>query len=325
MKSEDQNHLGEPHVPLSTDVIVSNMLAVILPFVGLIAAMLLMWGWGFSWTALGLFIGMYLVTAFGVTIGYHRLFTHRSFETYAPIQAVLGIAGSMAAQGSLMHWVAWHRRHHQHSDAEGDPHSPHEHGDSVLGMLRGIWHAHVGWLFRPEPAELMRYAGDLQRSRLLRIITYLFPLWLVAGLVLPAALGGLITWSWSGVLLGFIWGGLVRVFFVHHVTWSVNSVCHIWGARPYDTGDDSRNNAIFGVLALGEGWHNNHHAFPTSARHGLRWWQIDPSYLLIRALAAMKLAWKVKLPQREAVLARRAPGPAAGAMAGPVVLAPDQK
>ncbi len=277
---------------------VANLSAVILPFLGLAAAVFFLWGWGFSWVLLGLLLGMYVPTALGITVGYHRLFTHRSFETNRVVQFVLGVLGSMAVEGPLLDWVALHRRHHEHSDAPDDPHSPHHEGRGLLGMLRGFWHAHVGWIFRPEPQQLDRYVKDLRHSALLRELSALFPLWVAIGLLIPAVLGGVLTGSWIGALLGLVWGGLVRIFFVHHVTWSVNSVCHLWGGRPYDSGDESRNNFLFGVLALGEGWHNNHHAFPTSARHGLRWWQIDVSYWVIRGLALVGLAWKVRVPAR---------------------------
>ena len=280
--------------------------AVVLPFLGLIAAMLLMWGGGFSWAALGVFVGMYLATILGVTVGYHRCFTHRSFETLGVVKAILAVFGSMSAEGPVLKWVAMHRRHHQHSDEAEDPHSPHHYGAGAWGVIRGLWHAHVGWLFRPEPGDLMRYVGDLRRSRMMRVVSALFPLWMLVGLLLPTVICGVITLSWSGALLGFLWGGLVRILAVHHVTWSVNSICHFWGTRPFRTGDDSRNNPIFGVLGLGEGWHNNHHAFPTSARHGLRWWQFDLSYLVIRAMAAVNLAWDVRRPSPELVLARAA-------------------
>ena len=264
---------------------VANLAAVILPFLGLAAAAFLLWGWGFSWVHLGLLLGMYVPTALGITVGYHRLFTHRSFETNRVVQFVLAVLGSMAVEGPLLDWVAMHRRHHEHSDTPDDPHSPHHGGRGLLGLLRGFWHAHLGWIFRPAPPQLARYVKDLRRSALLRDLSALFPLWVAIGLLIPAVLGGVLTCSWAGALLGLVWGGLVRIFFVHHVTWSVNSVCHLWGARPYESGDDSRNNFLFGLLALGEGWHNNHHAFPTSARHGLRWWQVDVSYWVIRGLA----------------------------------------
>jgi stearoyl-CoA desaturase (Delta-9 desaturase) len=290
---------------LSLALWVANLLAVVLPFLGLGAAIVFFWGWGFHWADLGVLLGMYALTALGITVGFHRLFTHRSFETYPAIRLILGVLGSMALQGPLLKWVAYHRRHHEHSDESGDPHSPHLYGGGVSGLLRGLWHAHLGWVFQPDPPDLDRYVKDLRQSGLLRMVSALFPLWVALGLVLPAAMGGVISLSWMGVWTGLAWGGLVRIFLVHHVTWSVNSVCHLWGWRPYRTGDQSRNNFLFGVLALGEGWHNSHHAFPTSARHGLRWWQPDASYLVIRTLALLHLAWNVKVPSRQAQLRGR--------------------
>jgi stearoyl-CoA desaturase (delta-9 desaturase) len=219
---------------------------------------------------------------------------------------MLAIAGSMAVEGPVLKWVAVHRLHHQHSDDEDDPHSPHFHGGGVRGMLLGLWHAHVGWMFDDDHENLERYIPDLRRDRTLCAISRLFPVWVVVGLALPALIGGLATRSWSGAGLGLIWGGLVRVFFVHHVTWSINSVCHIWGSQPFGNRDHSRNNVIFGFLALGEGWHNNHHAFPASARHGLKWWQADMSYVLIRFLALLGLAWRIKLPPKHLVELKQA-------------------
>jgi stearoyl-CoA desaturase (Delta-9 desaturase) len=271
--------------------------AMVVPFAGLVVALVLVWGWGFGWIELALMVGMYVLTALGVTVGFHRLFTHKSFETTPVVRFVLAALGSMAVQGSVLKWVAVHRRHHQHSDTPDDPHSPHHRGRGVLGVIRGFWHAHIGWAFTPDPPDLDRYVKDLRQSASVRVASALFPLWIVLGLAIPAVLGGLLSGSWDGVLLGFLWGGLVRVFLVHHVTWSVNSVCHLWGSQPYPEKDHSRNNLILGVLALGEGWHNNHHAFPSSARHGLRWWQIDVSYYVIRLLTFVGLAWKVRVPE----------------------------
>ncbi len=291
--------------------VAANLLAVILPFVGLFVAVFSLWGWGFSWVELGLLLGMYVLTALGITVGFHRLFTHRSFETYRTVQLVLGVLGSMAVQGPLLKWVALHRRHHAHSDQPGDPHSPHLQGAGVPGLLRGLWHAHLGWVFQPDPPDLDRYVKDLRRSALLRRVSALFPAWIALGLLLPGVLGGLLTGTWMGAWYGLAWGGLVRVFLVHHVTWSVNSVCHLWGRRTYRGHDQSRDNFLFGVLALGEGWHNTHHAFPTSARHGLRWWQLDLSYWVIRALVLLGLAWNAKLPTKQ-VQAQRRIGPPLG-------------
>jgi stearoyl-CoA desaturase (Delta-9 desaturase) len=266
-----------------------------------------LWGWGFGWVDLGLLAGMYALSAVGITVGFHRLFTHKSFETHGVVRFVLAALGSMAVQGSVLRWVAQHRRHHQHSDTEHDPHSPHRYGSGLLGRVRGFFHAHVGWAFLPDPAGVDRYVADLRKSAAMRVASALFPLWIVLGLVVPAVVGGLVTGTWAGALFGLVWGGLVRVFLVHHVTWSVNSAGHLWGTRPFKSDDHSRNNLLLGVLALGEGWHNSHHAFPTSARHGLRWWQPDASYYLIRLLALLGLAWNVKLPSAEAqARARRA-------------------
>jgi stearoyl-CoA desaturase (delta-9 desaturase) len=281
------------------------LLVIILPFVGVVAAPFFVWGWGFSWVDLGLLVGFYCITTLGVTVGFHRLFTHKSFETNIVVKAILGIMGSLAIEGSLLKWVAMHRRHHQHSDTEHDPHSPHNHGDSLWGFIRGFFHSHLGWLLKGDPANLSRYVTDLRKSKTLRVVSMLFPLWVFLTMLIPAALGGLFTWSWQGCLTGFIWGGLVRVFLVHHVTWSVNSACHLWGRRTFRSNDESRNNFVFGLLAMGEGWHNTHHAFPTSARHGLRWWEIDVSYGIIRFLSWIGLAWNVQVPSKVAVEQKR--------------------
>jgi stearoyl-CoA desaturase (delta-9 desaturase) len=289
--------------PYSVAERVGTLVAVILPLAGFAAAVASLWGWGFGWVDLGLLLGMYALSALGITVGFHRLFTHKSFETTAAVRFVLAALGSMAVQGPVLKWVALHRRHHQHSDTPDDPHTPHHRGRGLLGRLRGFWHAHLGWVFKPDRAGLDRYVADLKKLASVRVASALFPLWVVLGLALPAALGGVLTGTWGGALFGLLWGGLVRVFLVHHVTWSVNSVCHLWGSRPYPEKDHSRNNAVFGILALGEGWHNNHHAFPTSARHGLRWWQVDVSYYVIRLMALVGLAWKVRVPSPQPALA----------------------
>ena len=295
----------DSHEHLTLGVRLIHLAVVILPFLGLVTAIVLAWGPGwFDWLHLGLLLGMYLLSAVGVTVGYHRLFTHRSFETFRPIKFILALLGGMAVEGPLLKWVAQHRRHHQHSDAEDDPHSPHMHGGGLFGTLAGFWHAHVGWLFKPDTPNLSRYVGDLAPDGLLRRMSELFPLWAALGFLIPAAIAGIVTRSWTGALLGFLWGGLVRVFFVHHITWSINSVCHLWGYRSFRSHDESRNNVVFGVIGMGEGWHNNHHAFPTSARHGLRWWEFDASYLIIRGMELVGLAWKVKVPSAEAINAK---------------------
>jgi stearoyl-CoA desaturase (delta-9 desaturase) len=304
-------------VPLSVRLAVLGV--VLVPLLGLAAAVVLLWGAPFYWTYAGLLIVMYTLSSVGIGVGYHRHFTHKSFETTPAVRYILAVLGSFAAEGPVIKWVASHRMHHQHADQPGDPHSPHVAGIShtgagshddhdphdhhdhrgVLSVLRGFWHAHIGWFAEPDPPNLLRYVPDLVKEREVVAADRSFLLWVVISLLLPAVLGGVLTQSWWGVLLGFLWGGLVRVFLVHHVTWSVNSVCHLWGTRPYATRDQSRDNPILGVLAFGEGWHNAHHAFPTSARHGLKWWKLDINYLTIRALAALGLAWNIRVPDKQ--------------------------
>ena len=292
------------HRPAPLRVRLVTLLTVTLPLAGLVLAMSMLWHVAFDWTFLALFGGMYVITTFGITVGFHRLFTHYSFKTSWPMKLFFGIAGSMAFQGPLISWVATHRRHHQFSDSHGDPHSPHLHGDGILGTLRGFIHAHVGWMFMDDARIEGRYAADLRKDKLVLGVSQLFVLWAVLGLVIPAIIACAITGTWQAAVLGFIWGGLVRVFFGHHITWSINSVCHLWGTRPFASHDESRNNPLFGVLAFGEGWHNNHHAFPTSARHGLRWWQFDLSYLVIRTMGLLGLAYDIRVPAYARIIAK---------------------
>jgi stearoyl-CoA desaturase (delta-9 desaturase) len=267
----------------------------LVPLAGFVLALVRTWRHGSGALEITLCLGFALVTLLGITAGYHRLFAHHSFKSHASLRWGLGILGSMAVQGPLLFWVACHRRHHQYSDLALDPHSPRQGGDARNGWLRGLWHAHLGWMFHHEPEPWGRYVPDLLRDELAFRIHRTYPLWVILGLALPAGIGGAVAGA-GGVLSGFLWGGLVRVFLVHHITWSINSLCHCTGGRPYDTNDDSRNNFVCAVLALGEGWHNNHHAFPTSARHGLEWWQIDATYVVIRLLSELKLVWDVNLP-----------------------------
>ena len=274
----------------------SSLIGIIVPLVALVVAIILSWGEGFSWLYAALLAGMYVLTAFGITIGYHRLFTHKSFKCPRWVYATFNVLGAMAVEGPVNKWVAMHRCHHQHSDDHADPHSPHHHGSGIKGVLHGFFHAHIGWIFRGDPKDLERYNPDLRADAMMRFFSWSWGLWSILGLIIPAVIAGLITMSWIGAFLGFLWGGLVRVLLVHHVTWSINSVCHLWGRRPYNTKDESRNNWLFGILGMGEGWHNNHHAFPTSARHGLRWYQIDFSYMIIKFLEKIGLAYDVKVP-----------------------------
>jgi stearoyl-CoA desaturase (delta-9 desaturase) len=273
--------------------------AVVLPFLGFLTAIVLLWGGLVSGRDLAILAVMYVLTGFGVTIGYHRLLTHRSFDAPPAVRATLAILGSMSVQGAVIHWVADHRKHHTFADEDGDPHSPHtEGGEGWRGVLHGWWHSHTGWLFdRSERASARRYARDLREDPVMRFVDRWFPAWALLGLALPFAAGfALSGWTLAGGLTGLVWGGLVRIFVIHHATWSVNSICHMYGERPFEIDDESRNNWAVAFVSLGEGWHHNHHAFPTSAQHGLRRTQIDPSYAIIRGLERLGLARNVKRP-----------------------------
>jgi stearoyl-CoA desaturase (delta-9 desaturase) len=288
---------------------VFHFVGVGLPFLGLPLSIWLLWGHGVSVADLAIMATLYTLTGLGIGVGYHRLLTHRAFETHRVLRYTWAILGSLALEGSVLPWVAHHRKHHAFSDESGDPHSPHGHGDGLRGTLAGLAHAHLGWvLFGGRQDDRERYLGDLRRDRGMNVISDLFPLWAVLTFVLPAALGLLISGSWWGALTGFVWGGLVRIFFLHHVTFAINSICHFAGRRAFATGDESRNVFWLALPSLGEAWHNNHHAFPTSARHGLRRTEIDVAGLVIGAMERLGLAWNVvAVPgerQREKALAR---------------------
>lgn len=250
---------------------------------------------------LGLFAVFYLVTMLGITAGFHRLFAHRAYDAGPAIRALLGAAGSMAMQGPLLFWVAAHRRHHRFSDEREDPHSP----NLASRPLVGLWHAHVGWMLEHDAESLGAYVPDLARDDATFRIHRLYVPFALAGLVLPAMVGGIAAWTWWGALSGLLWGGLVRALVVHHATWAVNSICHRFGRRPHATRDESRNNALVALLTLGEGWHNNHHASPSSARHGSSWHEVDVTYAFIRALATLRLARNVKLAEGAQARERR--------------------
>jgi stearoyl-CoA desaturase (Delta-9 desaturase) len=269
--------------------------AVGAPLLALVAAGWLAWGGTLHWKDLLVFAALYVLSGMGVTLGYHRLFTHRSFKTTRSIRAVLAVLGSMAVQGSVIEWVATHRKHHVHSDQPGDPHSPHTHDHAGwAGALRGLAYAHLGWVFRgKDRANPARFARDLLADRDIHVISRTFPIWVLAGLGLAFGLGVALTGTVSGGLTGLLWGGGARIFVVHHATFSVNSLCHFFGRKRFETGDESRNLAWLAPITLGEAWHNNHHAFPTSARHGLGRWQVDPTAAVINLLERCNLAWDV--------------------------------
>jgi stearoyl-CoA desaturase (Delta-9 desaturase) len=269
-----------------------NLLGVVVPFVGILAAIVLLWNRAVDATDLAILAVSYLMTAIGITVGFHRLLTHRAFQTYPWLERVFAVLGSLAVQGSVLDWVADHRKHHAHTDREGDPHSPHVgHGSG----LSGLWYAHVGWLWHTQgQADWKRYASELYEDPKMRRIGRRFPVLVLVSLLVPTLAGFVLHgFTAQGALRGYVWGGLVRVFFVHHVTWSVNSICHFFGRRRFAIEDRSTNVGWLAVLSLGESWHHNHHAFPRSAYHGLRPWEIDLSGLIISGLQRVGLAWDV--------------------------------
>jgi stearoyl-CoA desaturase (delta-9 desaturase) len=273
---------------------ISQLVGVVLPFFGLPAAVCLLWGHGVSPLDLAIMASMYTLTCLGIGVGFHRLLTHRAFQTRPGLRYMWAILGSLALEGAVLPWVAHHRKHHAFTDVEGDPHSPHGHGGGVRGAIRGLAHAHLGWVFVGErQKDRDRYLGDLNRDRGMVLISDLFPAFAVLTFVLPAAIGLVATHSWWGALSAFVWGGLVRVFFLHHVTFSINSICHFAGARRFRTDDESRNVFWLALPSFGESWHHNHHAFPTSASHGLRRVEIDIAGLVIRGMERLGLAWDV--------------------------------
>jgi stearoyl-CoA desaturase (delta-9 desaturase) len=297
----------------------TNLVAVALPFAAFLVAVVLLWNQAVGPLDLGLFAGFYLLTAFAVTIGYHRMLTHSAFQAPAPVRYTLAVLGSMAVQGPVIDWVADHRKHHAHTDEEGDPHSPHGHGSGFAGMVKGLLYAHMGWLLDSQgQAQKRKYARDLLEDRGMRAINRLFIPIALASLLVPFALGWAIGGEVRDGLTGLLWGGLVRIFLLHHVTWSINSVCHFFGRRRFETDDHSTNVAWLSLLSLGESWHHNHHAFPRSSRHGLSRFELDPSAVVISAMERLGLARNVVRisPERqEQRLARpeaQQPVPAAG-------------
>jgi stearoyl-CoA desaturase (delta-9 desaturase) len=271
-----------------------NLIGVFLPVLSLAAGVVLLWGKAVDLADLALLAAMYVLTAFGITVGFHRLFTHRSFAAVRPLQLTLAVLGQMAVQGPIIDWVADHRKHHAHTDREGDPHSPHLHGDGLRGVLHGLWHAHMGWLFVNQgQAKRSRHARDLLDDPTLSRISRAFPIVALAGILLPGLIGLLVHGGIDGFSRGVLWAGLIRIAMVDQSTWAVNSICHVFGTRRFAIDDRSTNVKWLAVLTLGEAFHHNHHAFPRSYRHGLRWWELDPSAWMIAALERCGLATDV--------------------------------
>ena len=285
----------EPVRHETRDRIITGIVTVV-PFFALAFGVWQAWNSLLQWHDIAVFVILYLITGFGITVGFHRLFTHRSFKAGRAVRAILAACGSMAIEGNIISWVADHRKHHAFSDVEGDPHSPHvDHGVGWRGALRGLWHAHWGWLFYHETrGKRERYAPDLLKDPDISFIDRTFIWWAIGGIVVAFPLGMLLGGgSVEAGLTGLLWGGAIRVLVLHHMTYSINSLCHFFGRRRFDTDDHSRNLLWLAPLSFGESWHNNHHAFPTSARHGLRPWEVDFSAMLIRGLESVGLAWDV--------------------------------
>jgi stearoyl-CoA desaturase (delta-9 desaturase) len=279
---------------------------VIVPFLAFLAAVPVAWGWGLGWTDIVLFVVFYYVSGLGITIGYHRLFTHGSFKANRPLRIALAIAGSMAIEGPVIRWVADHRRHHAHSDREGDPHSPWRYGTSTKALLKGLGWAHLGWMFDEMHTNRDKYTPDLQRDSDIRLVNALFPVWLLFSMFGPPLIAGLIHMSWGAALSAFFWASLVRVFLLHHVTWSINSICHTIGERPFQARDKSTNFWPLAILSFGESWHNMHHADPTAARHGVLRGQLDTSARIIWIFEKLGWVTDVRWPKPERLARLRA-------------------
>jgi stearoyl-CoA desaturase (Delta-9 desaturase) len=280
-----------------------NLAGVLIPPLAIAAIVVLLWDRVVGGPDLAILAVLYLLTGLGITVGFHRLLTHRAFETYRPIRYAFAVLGSLAVEGPVITWVADHRKHHALADRDGDPHSPHAgRGPGLRGAVAGLYHAHVGWLFHArERTEPSRYARDLMEDRGMVLISRAYVPIVLLSLAAPAAAGFALTGSAKGALTGFVWGGLVRMFLIHHMSFSINSICHFFGRRRFPTSDESTNVFWLAALSFGESWHNNHHAFPRSASHGLRWWELDLGSFLIRALSRLGLAWNVVLinPERQ--------------------------
>src|SRR5688500_12482354 len=283
---------------------------IAVPLLAVVASAFVLWGNGLSWRDVVLSTVFYAVTGHGITVGFHRYFTHGSFKTGTPLRIALAIAGSMAIEGPVTRWVADHRRHHAYSDAEGDPHSPWRYGNDLRSLLKGLAYAHIGWLFDVEQTDQKRFAPDLLADRDIARIAKAFPLLVATSLLLPALLGGLITLSWTGALSAYFWASIVRIGVLHHMTWSINSICHTWGKRPFVTNDRAVNVWWLAALSGGESWHNLHHADPTCARHGVDRGQLDISARVIWVFEKLGWASNVKWPDPVRLAAKRVPATA---------------
>jgi stearoyl-CoA desaturase (Delta-9 desaturase) len=277
------------------------VLMILIPTIGSAATAVSILFLGVNLVDICLLASMYFLTSLGITLGYHRYFAHASFKTNVPFSVVLGILGSMSCQGPLIYWVSSHRRHHRLSDLPGDPHSPYIDKDHSLSWLQGLFHSHMGWTYSHELTNPFFFARDLVNDAIISKVNKYYYIWMLLGILFPTLLGGIILGTWIGMLKGFLWGGLLRMFLVHHSSWTIGSIAHIFGTTPFDSQDKSKNNIWIALPTLGEGWHNNHHAFPNSAFHGLKWWQIDITGLVIQVLELFGLIWDVKKPSKSAI------------------------
>jgi stearoyl-CoA desaturase (delta-9 desaturase) len=278
---------------------------VVVPFLAVLAAIPLAWGWGLGWADVVIGLVFYAVSGLGIAVGFHRYFTHGSFKAKRSLRIGLAIAGSLAIEGPVLTWVADHRRHHKYSDREGDPHSPWRFGDDWKALTKGLAYAHIGWLFDANRTSRQRFVPDLLADRDIRRISRAFPAIVAVSLLLPAAIGGLWSMSWQGALAAFFWASLIRVALLHHVTWSINSICHTFGQESFDVRDKSRNVAWLAIASFGESWHNLHHADPTCARHGALKGQIDEAARVIWALEKLGLAYDVRWPDADRLTAKQ--------------------
>lgn len=280
----------------------------VLPILGTAAAVAFLQVRPVGVTEVALLFGGWLLTGLGVTVGYHRLFTHRTFRTTTAVTVALAVLGSMSGQGAVISWVALHRRHHEYSDREGDPHSPNLSGDGWRGRIRGLAHSHFLWMRYHEYPNVVHYAPDLIRNRPLVRVARLYNTWVLLGLAIPTLVGAIVYRDWQGVVSCLLWGGLVRIFVLEHIVWAINSFLHMFGTKPYASRENSRNGGIFALITLGESWHNNHHAFPDSPSFGLEWYRLDPGFWLIKTLELTGQAWDLKVPGRERRAAKRIAG-----------------
>jgi stearoyl-CoA desaturase (delta-9 desaturase) len=274
---------------------------IVVPFLAVIAAVPIAWGGWLGWSDVVIMVLMYWLTGHGITVGFHRLFTHKSYKPNRAVKVFWAIAGSMAIQGPVIRWVADHRKHHKFSDRDGDPHSPWRYGKDLKALTKGFLYAHMMWLFNPEQTPQRKYAPDLMKDRDLVKISKQFPAWVAVSLIAPAVMGALVTWSWQGGLTAFFWASLVRVSLLHHVTWSINSICHTIGDRPFVSRDKSANVWWLAIPSMGESWHNLHHADPTCARHGVLKGQVDTSARIIWAMEKAGWVSDVRWPVKERI------------------------